>query len=727
MKIRRRTLALIVCLFIAMSAIGAFVYLQNRRGRLPYYDSFARNSADEWTMIGGAWQINNGAVFNRSDERGAKIVTGSKRWSNYQLRADLQLIGHEGDVGVMVRVGDEELGIDSYNGYYIGLRSLDSALVIGRADHGWVEALPIAMKGGVQISVWYSLRVVIVGCNIGAVATNIATGDTTWAAFHEDSCVARGKIGLRSMSTGGAWRNIAVTQATEADWLAIRRHAAFVGEPIYPDREADYNKMRDAYFKETYTPARSYQSAVVGAPAETAGDIDAEPRLVPIANLRTLSAPADPVTIRGVVTLTSPLYIQDSSGGTAVLITAARTTALNLGDEVEIAGTPKSEELAAPFRASSIRLLWDRTEMAPLSITSTQAASGTFESSLVEVSGTLLSKRKDTDGVITLHMADVSQSYIATVRGWLSTAAYNSWEPGSQLRLRGICTVSQPSPHGESFAILLRSIDDVEVLSGPPWWSGQRILRLIFLGLTLLVLGVYLYLRIERWKMRAILSERERLAYEMHDTLAQSFAGVSFHLQGVRNSLRGGYSPKESVLEKLDVACDLVAQTHREASAGIAALHPDADEGRDLLVALERCMHAMLEGNDLPLTLVREGTPRQLSMAVRDSLFHIGREAITNILRHSRATAIVLRLAYEPKSVVLEVRDNGSGFEYNASASGFGIRTMHRRACTVGGELRIVSEPDKGAVVMVRTPYGARHTLADWVRSLQLSFLKRNA
>ena len=65
----------------------------------------------------------------------------------------------------------------------------------------------------------------------------------------------------------------------------------------------------------------------------------------------------------------------------------------------------------------------------------------------------------------------------------------------------------------------------------------------------------------------------------MHDTLAQSFAGIGFHLQGMRNMVRSG-TPNGNLTEKLDLACDIVAQTHRDASAGIAALHPEADEGR---------------------------------------------------------------------------------------------------------------------------------------------------
>jgi hypothetical protein len=154
-------------------------------------------------------------VFNRSDEFGAKLVTGSRHWQDDELDSEMKLIGHEGDVGLMVRVNDEELGVDSYNGYYIGLRSKDSALVIGRADHGWMEGRPAAVLGGVQIGVWYRLRIVVVGCSIGAETTNLATNQRTWTALEEHPCVPRGKIGLRSMSTGGAWRSVVVKHAIQ--------------------------------------------------------------------------------------------------------------------------------------------------------------------------------------------------------------------------------------------------------------------------------------------------------------------------------------------------------------------------------------------------------------------------------------------------------------------------------------------------------------------------------
>jgi Histidine kinase-, DNA gyrase B-, and HSP90-like ATPase/Histidine kinase len=700
-------IAAITSIFFILAGRSAIDYL--REPKIPYHDSFAQSDAREWSPIGGDWQISDGAVVNRSDEHGAKLVTGSRMWKDYELSADLKLIGHDGDVGLMVRVDDEEHGVDSYNGYYVGLRSVDSSIVIGRADHGWIEGRPVAMPGGVQIGSWYRLRVVVVGCDIGAQATNVATGETAYAAFEENPCVAQGKIGLRSMATGGAWRNVYVQRATYPAFAAIRAKASFLQSPVYPTREDDYDNMRELYFRSTFLPARSYRESAAEFQEPSSRSV------LSIATARASSLLASTLTLRGVVTLTSPLYIQDSTGGIAVQL--AKPTDLNLGDEVEVTGTLGAAAASPRLLARDLHLLGDRTLVVPVSVTSTQAAVGAFDGRLVELRGTLRAKNVAGDQ-ITLHMDDAEQTFRAVGRGGLSPRPFNNWEPGSELRIRGICIVGpwQP-PDGSAFTVLLRSIDDVEVLSGPPWWSPRIIWRYIALLLGAIVIGVYIYLRVERWKMRAILSERERLAHEMHDTLAQSFAGVGFHLQGVRNSVRSGSLAMPALLEKLDVACTLVTHTHREASAEIAALHPDASEGCDILTALERITHTMLESGLPPIKLIREGVQRPLSPIVRDALFQIGREAIANILRHSRATDIELKLKFDSRKITLEVSDNGCGFSYPDHSQDFGIRAMHRRSQKIGGMLNIETAPGKGTRVTVQAPYGLRLGFGGWVRS----------
>jgi signal transduction histidine kinase len=202
----------------------------------------------------------------------------------------------------------------------------------------------------------------------------------------------------------------------------------------------------------------------------------------------------------------------------------------------------------------------------------------------------------------------------------------------------------------------------------------------------------------------------------MHDTLAQSFAGVGFHLQGLRNRMRNSpFAESPALLENLDTACRIVAQTHREASASIAALHPDADGGVDLLVALERYAARMLNAANFPMELRRSGVTREISLPVRDALFQVGREAITNAVRHSRSEKLFLVLRYEPRTIALEIRDTGIGFSSDANA-GFGISAMRRRCELIGADLQIATAPGHGTTVTVTSGYGRRHTVPEWLR-----------
>jgi signal transduction histidine kinase len=720
--VKRRLLWIGLPCLLAIVAGGA-LWFWLRPQALPYHDHFASRQVDEWVPMGGAWQIDQDTVYNRSDERGAKLMTGSDGWADYQLSVETKVIGHDGDVGVVVRAQNAEHGTDSYNGYYVGLRSIDSAVVIGRADYGWMEGRPVAMPGGVVTDIWYGLRVVVVGCSIGAEATNLSTGEKQWAAFEEHPCVEHGRVGLRSMGTGGAWRHVHMERATQADYDAIRAHAAFVQSPIYPKREQDYNHMREVYFRSTYRPGRAPRMVQENTDESVPETVIRQVK--PIDEARLGDSSTEDVTVRAVVTLTSPLYVQDSSGGIGVKL--AHSAELNVGDEVQFSGHVISDGVMPRFMANVAHLLGERAQVVPVSVTSTQAASGSFDATLVEVRGVLRSKSIDPNGAIHLRLSDDAQTFEAITRSGLSRVSYEQWETGSEMRVRGVCVVRSAEGRRDSaFTLMLRTADDAVVVSGPPWWTGKRVLRLLIAVLVLIVLGVYFFLRLERWKAGAILSERERLAHEMHDTLAQSFAGVGFHLQGMRNSFRSGTQSRETMLEKLNVACSLVAETHRDASASIAALHPEADEGKDLLVALERCTEAMLEANALPIELMREGTPRTMSTPVRDALFQIGREAITNVLRHSQATAMTLRLTYEPKWVLLEVRDNGSGFVYRERAQDFGLGTIRRRCERVGAQMSIITAPGEGTTLSVRAPYGLRLGLGDWLRAMLARFRTHN-
>lgn len=706
---KRSIVVALACLLLVSGTIGA-LWVRHRRlyPPLPYHDSFIAQQAGEWTPLGGSWSTDHGAVVNRSDEPGAKLVTGSTQWTDYQMDADLELRAHGGDIGIIVRVSDPEIGINAYRGYYVGLRSEDSALIIGRTNNDWVEGRPIPVNGGVQFGEWYHMKAVVVGCMVAAQAENLTSGQITYAALKDDpeNCFQRGEIGLRTTDTSGSWRNIRVKAASTADLQAVTEHVAEIGRPQYPIREDENSLMRMKYF-----PSGPRLDDVM-VPGVWSGS---NTPLVTIASLQMSEPEPGPVRIIGAITFTNPVYLQDGSGG--VRLQVPDSESLNIGDEVEAEGRMDGGEIAPAFQVTRIRQLRARIHVLPVSITPTEAATGAHAGTLVEVTGVVDRRIRLANGYIEVDMRDPAQLFNVTLKGDLFSGTLPGWAPGSTLRVRGICTMNPEDPSGRSFTIMAASASDISLIAGPPWWSGWRLVRLVALLLLAGAGGLYLFYRFEQSKLQAIMQEREHLAHEMHDTLAQSFAGVGYYLQSIRRSLRGVREVPQDIVRDFDVACDLVTRTHREASASIAALHPDQQQAGDLLDVLQRSTFSMLGGERIPITLRREGTPRPISPKVADVLFNVGREAISNVLRHSQATSLNLDLHFYLRRIRLAVEDNGVGFSPEEQKDGFGLQSMRRRCRAVGASLDVRSSHGAGCTITVSAPARGSGVMAAWLRS----------
>lgn len=692
----------------------------------PYYrDDFAQSRADEWRAVGGAWHLTHGAMHNDSDERGAKMLTGSYRWRDYRLQADVELLGEGGDAGMVVRSNDEEPGVDAYNGYYVGVRMYDSSLVIGRSDHGWLEAAPVPLQN-LRSHIWYHLDVAAVGCSIAATAGEAGSPQVTRAFFQEPDCVRSGRIGLRSLATGTAWRNVRVQPASEADLVALAGPSPRILHPDFPKSEAAFNAAHN--FPTFDDPALRRRFF---------GDQGPEPEIAPIARV---TAPvrgkqSQLVTVRGTVSLTSPtLFVQDDTGGIALPDPIA--PALNLGDEVEATGAPSESDdpigATATLPHARVRLVWDHTPVAPLSITAGQAATGNYDARLVELQGELTGKHEEADGkMLVLELASGAQAFRAFVPAGQSTKFYRRLTPRSLLNLRGVCTLDGRYTQGvTSFALLLRSTEDIDRVAGPPWWTPLQLAEIGSAILLVCLLAQYLYSRAKQWRWRAIVQERERLAHELHDTLAQSFAGVAFQLQGIRNGLEHADSAGiERVSQQIDLACDVVRQTHEEASLSIAMLREEWPAGKELGAALEECAASIVAGGDV--RIVRKGrtegrsAPAHIPVRVADALFHIGREAIVNSVRHADPQQITLSIAYEVQRVVLTVEDEGRGFDPARQTRGFGLRGMEKRARSIGAQLAVTSQTGKGTRVRVTAPLEAHMSARGLVGTLWNRFRQR--
>jgi signal transduction histidine kinase len=675
---------------LCMAALAFFAYRRWTDREPNFHGAFSGNWNGQlhqggWQPFGGTWQVVDGAMQNISDDRGAKLMYGSPHSHNYIVEADIKLLGESGDAGILVRSSDEEVGVDSYHGYFAGLRNIDETLILGRADYGWHEFQTIPIHSGVHSRTWYHLKFLAYECNMVAIATS-PNGEMTKAILREPSCLATGRFGLQSYSTGAVWKNFDVRPATQQDletMLSVQGGTA----PEY----REYGRG---------TPELWSDQRLIEPMLRDLRNHTTDPDAIPIANLRLL-APNQPshVTVDGVVTLVSPiLFVQDSTGGVAIP-NAPANTPVQIGDAVEVRGDSEQHNFSSVLRSPDIRRLWSHTSVPPVSVTPAQAATGAFDAQYIETEGRLREERHIGKRSIELKLSEGSQSFLAIADSPSLAENLSSLKTGSRLRMRGICVTDRTFARNEtSFALLMRSVDDAQVIESPPWWNPQHTIEL-FIALLALSFGVQLiYISVKRSQSRAITEERERLALEMHDTLAQSYAGLGFQLEALCSEA----VPDTRMRTRLESIVSMVRAGHLEARRNIAALRPSNLEQMGLARALEYAAHAVVQGGSITVSMSVRGEPRQLPLRIGDTLYRIGQEAIANAVRHGHPRNIEIRLVYGRPSVRLTIRDDGQGFSIQEEASGFGISGMLRRSESINANLRIHSSPGHGTSVHVR-------------------------
>jgi signal transduction histidine kinase len=199
-------------------------------------------------------------------------------------------------------------------------------------------------------------------------------------------------------------------------------------------------------------------------------------------------------------------------------------------------------------------------------------------------------------------------------------------------------------------------------------------------------------------RRKAILEERNRLARDIHDNLAQGFAAILMQLQGARRE--DGTLPP-AVATSLETAVHL-ARTHMtEARRSVLALRPTVGTGEDVATALKRVADLVQRTTDVPIVVVLEELPR-FGDAVEREIVGIAQEALTNAVRHARARRITVRAATAQSiGFRLSVADDGRGIAGERRSSGFGMTSMRERAERIGASLTIVTAPRSGTEVVL--------------------------
>jgi two-component system, NarL family, sensor histidine kinase DegS len=204
----------------------------------------------------------------------------------------------------------------------------------------------------------------------------------------------------------------------------------------------------------------------------------------------------------------------------------------------------------------------------------------------------------------------------------------------------------------------------------------------------------------------AIVAERERIAREMHDSLAQ-ILGVT-HLRIVALESRPEVTAAPRVLTELADLASLTEEAYRDVREAILGLREAGKVDRGFIESLEAYLEKYSHQSGIPATLetTLEG---ELILPPRSELqiIRVIQEALTNVRKHGSATAVIIRIAERADGTVIVVEDDGHGFDVAETLlghEGFGLHTMRERMELVGGTLTIDSAPGRGTRIIAMMP-----------------------
>lgn len=272
------------------------------------------------------------------------------------------------------------------------------------------------------------------------------------------------------------------------------------------------------------------------------------------------------------------------------------------------------------------------------------------------------------------------------------TAFYTNLPPG-KYRFR------VAAAHGVSASI---GPEALLVLDIRPFYYQTTWFALVSLAAVAFIVWFLHRSRVHLATARAVLAEeRNRIAGDLHDGLAQHMAGIAMQLQALRRIPQDAPEELESLLDRIDRR---FRESIEEARRAVFALRPIVLEQGGLVAGL-RELAASYEAPDCKIEFACSGSPWPLPDSTEGQIFHIAQEAIANAVQHAVATHIALRIAFDADALRLQVEDDGCGMAEETPASahrGSGLPGMRRRAEALGASLHCASEPGRSTSIELR-------------------------
>jgi signal transduction histidine kinase len=243
----------------------------------------------------------------------------------------------------------------------------------------------------------------------------------------------------------------------------------------------------------------------------------------------------------------------------------------------------------------------------------------------------------------------------------------------------------------------------------PAFWQTWWFLLCCVLVAALVAL-VFLRLRVSRvaqqtkLRFEERLAERTRIAQELHDTLLQGIISASMQLHVVAGQIPADSSDKPA----LERVLNLMGRVTEEGRSAVAGLRSLESSSVDLGRAFSEVHQQFDPQNHVAFQVIAEGLPRPIHPMIREEIYSIGREALTNAFRHAQPSSMEVELQYATDALRVLVRDNGLGFDSEALHNGrdghWGLCGMRERAKRIHAKFRVMSRPSAGTEVELNVP-----------------------
>jgi len=419
------------------------------------------------------------------------------------------------------------------------------------------------------------------------------------------------------------------------------------------------------------------------------------------------------------------LFLQEGDHG--VEIQTRQTTPLQAGDAVDVLGFV-SEGDYTPLLQDAVYQKVSTGDAPPATrLTPDEALKGKHDCRLIQVSARLIDRTQHgTEQFLILQEGNVI--FQASLKQTNSQNNLDLLQNGSRVAVTGVCRIEPGEWYAgedwraKSFSLLLRSTADVTLLEAPSWWTLKKVLWIAG-GLGFVTLAAFGWVVVLRQKVikrtrelevqiqkrqfaerrREIEQERARVAHDLHDDLGSGLTEVNMLTTLVKSPTTSAQEKERYLGDLSDIARRMVTSLDEI----VWAVNPRNDTIASLASYFGSYAQRLLDLATVTCGLdIAEDLPEHpLDPKFRQELFFAFKEALTNVVRHAGATQVWLRISVGENQLVVEVADNGRGYDPQARAAGSdGIANMNERLHSLGGECTVTSAAQQGTTVRFRAP-----------------------